>query len=148
MIHLSQELTHLEVMRIVWNLKQELMYKSHMKLSRLVAEKNVADNEEIISTLILTHRIHKNNLSIEELKIIAWIKGKAYLLKTKIQRKLEVKQVEIKLGEDCWVKVLMLSKYCSVKVLQSYKSQSTALTKVKDQRTADWSSVARILRRF
>ena len=47
------------------------MYKSHMKLSRLVAEKNVADKEDIISTLILIHRIYKNNLSIEELKTIA-----------------------------------------------------------------------------
>ena len=107
MIHLSQELTHLEVMRIVWNLKEGIDVQKSYDAVKTSCWKYVADNEEIISTLILTHSIHKNNLSIEELKTIAWIKGKTYLLKTKIQRKLEVKQVEIKLGEDCWVKVLM-----------------------------------------
>ena len=84
----------------------------------------------------LQRKIQKQSI-LEVLKTTAWLKGKTNMLKTKIQRKLEVKQVEIKLGEDCWVKVLMMSKYCSVKVLQSYKSQSTALTKDKDQRIAD-----------
>ena len=45
-------------------------------------------------------KIQKQSI-LEVLKTTACLKGKTNMLKTKTQRKLEVKQVEIKLGEDC-----------------------------------------------
>ena len=72
----------------------------------------------------LTQKYSEKSI-LEVLKTNAWIKGKTNMLKTETQRKLEVKQVEFKLGEDCWVKVLMMSKYCYA------RSQSTDQVKVK-----------------
>ena len=112
----------------------------HMLLQRLVAEKIIYVAAKEVQKYFDPDSYRKNSKQsfLEVLKWYAWIKGKTHMLKTKTQRKLEVKQVEFKLGEDCWVKVLMLSKYClcSKSKYWSSKSQGTARVKVKEQRTA------------
>ena len=79
--------------------------------------------------MILTHRRYKNNLSTEELKTFADICVKDKDTKETWSQASRNQVRGGLLGQKYWCK----SKYCFVKVLHLYESQSTALTEDKDQ---------------